>query len=67
MLLFHLPKGSWNILQNMRNSESICYITLGTVQQVLVVAGFQVQYDQYFPSFPDFADLFHEPLDKCSL
>ena len=30
----------------------------------LVIARFRVQYGQYFPSFPYFADLFHEPLGE---
>ena len=30
----------------------------------LVIARFRVQYDQYFPSFSYFADLFHEPLGE---
>ena len=28
----------------------------------LVITRFQVQYDQYYPSFSYFANLFHEPL-----
>ena len=28
----HEPKGSWNKLQNMGNSENIFHIALGTVQ-----------------------------------
>ena len=32
LLLFHSPEGSWNKLQNMRNSENIFRIKLGTVQ-----------------------------------
>ena len=28
ILLFHLPKGSWNKLQNMRNPENISHVVL---------------------------------------
>ena len=31
---------------------------------VLVIARFRVQYDQYFPSLSYFADLFHELLGQ---
>ena len=34
------------------------------VQYALVIARFRVQYDQYFPSFSYFPDLFHEPLGE---
>ena len=30
LLLFQPPKGSWNKLQNMSNSENISHIKLGT-------------------------------------
>ena len=30
----------------------------------LVIAWLRVQYDQYFPSFSYFSDLFHEPLGQ---
>ena len=33
-------------------------------EYALIIARFQVQYGQYFQSFPYFAELFHEPLDK---
>ena len=38
------------------NVDYLCY--------ALVIARFRVQYDQYFPSFSYFADLFHEPLGE---
>ena len=34
------------------------------INHALVIARFQVQYDQYLPSFPYFADLFHDPLNE---
>ena len=36
LLLFHSPKDSWNKLQNMRNSENISDIALGTMQWQLL-------------------------------
>ena len=38
LLLFHSLKGSSNKLQNMRNSENISYIALGTVRQQLHIS-----------------------------
>ena len=32
----------------------------------LVIARFRVQYDQYFPNFSCFAELFHEPLGESN-
>ena len=37
---------------------------LNTSEYALVITRFQVQYGQYFPSFPHFAELLHKPLDK---
>ena len=34
-------------------------LLIGKMQYALVIAWFRVQYDQYFPSFSYFADLFH--------
>ena len=37
---------------------------LNHCEYALVIVRFRVQYDQYFPSFSYFADLFHEPLGE---
>ena len=34
------------------------------LKYALVISRFRVQYDQYFPSFWYFADLFHKPVGE---
>ena len=45
---------------HIRNNSSSTQVR----KYALVIARFRERYDQYFPSFSHFADLFHEPLGE---
>ena len=46
----------------LSSAQSEC--TYSNSEKALVIARFRVQYDQYFPNFPYFADLFHQYTSK---
>ena len=47
-------------INRMLNAKSLA----AYAKYTLVITRFRVQYDQYFPSFSYFADLFHYPLGE---
>ena len=52
----------WLWLYSCYSHFSVAYIK--QLKYALVTARFRAQYDQYFPSFSYFTDLFEEPLGK---
>ena len=58
------PRSSYITLSFKNIFFPICFPLEYTYKKALVIARLRVQYDQYFPSFSYFADLFHKPLGE---